>query len=70
MTTKLQEEPVITINGLMLTSAQAMTVRAAIENFALYLQPKNVLGDDAHAVLMRSGYLARIAEIRTHMVRK
>jgi hypothetical protein len=65
-----QEEPIITINGRTLTNAQAMTVRAAIEHFASYLQPKSVLGDDTHAVLMRSGYLARIAELRTLMVRK
>ena len=61
------EEPVITINGQMLTNAQAMTMRVAMENFALFLQPRNVLGDDTCAVLTRAGYIARIAEIRQVM---
>jgi hypothetical protein len=62
-----QEEPIITINGRTLTNAQVMTVRVAVESFASFLQEKSVLGDDTHAVLMRGGYLARIAEIRQAM---
>jgi hypothetical protein len=56
-------EPTITINGVTLTTAQTMTVRVAIESFAMDLQ-SGVLGKDAHGKAMTKGYLARIAEIR------
>ena len=48
------KEPHILINGYRLTDGQAMTIRVAIEYFALGLQE---IGDEV-------GYLDRIAEIR------
>lgn len=55
-------EPTITINGHVLTSAQSMTVRNAIESLAMDL--RGGLGDDDHGRAMTSGYLACINEIR------
>jgi len=53
----------ITINGVPLTNAQAMTVRVAIENFASDLR-EDGLGKDEVGVAICQGYLARIDEIR------
>ena len=58
-----QEEPIVIINGTALTEAQAITVRAAIENFDSDLK-ENDLGDDAHGVEMTKLYRDRISEIR------
>lgn len=58
-------EPQISIQGFLLTAAQAMTIRVAIENFAVSL--RDGLGDDAHGKAMTEGYLARIQEIRKLM---
>lgn len=58
-------EPAITINGRPLTEGQAMTMRVALENFAMDLTEG--LGDDEHGKLMTGLYRARIAEIRTFM---
>ncbi|OUX87962.1 MAG: hypothetical protein CBB95_07615 [Alteromonas sp. TMED35] len=59
-----KEEPIVIINGKALTEPQAMTVRAAIENFDADLK-KNGLGDDAHGVEMTKLYRDRISEIRS-----
>ena len=44
MNKKNIHEPCIMINGKMLTSGESMTIRVAIESFALTL--KDGLGDD------------------------
>jgi hypothetical protein len=49
-------EPEITINGVRLTTAQAMTVRVALGSFMFDLQGEG-LGDDDHGRAMRDGYL-------------
>jgi hypothetical protein len=59
MTTR---EPDITINGVSLTTAQAMTVRVAIESFAMSLDEG--LGDDDHGRAMVKNYRAAIDGIR------
>jgi len=56
-------EPSIEVNGVALTTAQAMTVRVAIESFASDLQGGG-LGDDEHGKAMTAAYRARIDEIR------
>ncbi len=61
-------EPIISVNGTLLTDAQAMTVRVAIENFASDLLGGS-LGDDEHGVKMTQGYMARIREIREAIFR-
>ena len=58
----MSEEPNITINGAKLTRAQAMTVRVAIETFAITLGEG--LGEDETGEAITANYLARIAEIR------
>jgi hypothetical protein len=59
---ELHQEPTITINGTLLNSAQATTVRVAIESLASDLV--SGLGDDEHGRLMTAAYKARIQEIR------
>ena len=59
-------EPRITVNGHVLTVAQAVTMRVALEGFAMSLDSEG-LGDDPHGVEMSRAYLERIAEIRQVM---
>lgn len=67
--TKELKEPEITINGAFLSQGQAMTVRIALENFAMSMGPQEALGADAHAKHMREAYLTRLEEIRKMMYR-
>jgi hypothetical protein len=55
-------EPNITINGYLLNSAQAMTVRVALQDMAMSLEA-NGLGDDEHGRQMARLYTERIREI-------
>ena len=55
-------EPAITINGHVLTTAQAMTIRVALGSFALTLQSDG-LGEDEVGKSICAGYLGRISEI-------
>lgn len=52
-----------TYTGHVLSDAQAMTVRCAVETFAVSLT-LNGLGDNKLGRDICAGYLARIAEIR------
>ena len=65
---RLLIEPAITINGIELTTAQAMTLRVAIGSFAMSLRAEG-LGDDEHGVRMAKAYLARASEIEALMAR-
>jgi hypothetical protein len=56
-------EPAITINGVALTTAQAMTVRVALGSFALSLQAADSLGEDEHGKAMTKGYNGALREI-------
>ena len=56
-------EPDITINGVRLTTAEAMTVRVALSAFAMDLKCEGSLGDDDHGHAMRDGYLAALRDI-------
>lgn len=60
------QEPPITINGYTLSTAEAMTVRVALNNFAIDLQADG-LGDDEHGKTMAAGYLAAIRSITALM---
>lgn len=62
------QEPVITINDVRLHTGQAMTVRVALEIFAIDLQD-NGCGDDEHGKRMTQHYLAAIQAIR-EMIRQ
>lgn len=56
-------EPLITIWGKELSIYQSMTIRVAIESFAIDLM-HNGLGDDDMGKKMVAGYMQRIEEIR------
>lgn len=56
-------EPDIVINGTALSFGQAMTVRVAIENFALFIS--GLSAEERTAVF--DNYMARINEIREYI---
>lgn len=58
----IYKEPEITVDGIELTDAQSMTLRVAINSFAMDLRHDG-LGDDAHGKRMTELYLERIKEI-------
>jgi hypothetical protein len=60
---KEAEEAEIIVNGQVLTSGQSMTLRVALEGFALNLKEEG-LGDDEHGKEMTKLYLDRVSEIR------
>ena len=59
---KKDEEPYITVNGVALDNRQAMTVRVALQSFAMDLDA-NGLGDDEHGKFMAKSYVERVREI-------
>lgn len=59
----IMKEADIEINGWQATPAMSMTIRAALESFAMDLST-NGLGEDDHGQAMKDTYLARIQEIR------
>ena len=63
-------EPIITINGVQLNTAQAMTVRVAVTNFTLDLRAPDALGEDETGVAIRNGYRARLDEILNLILKK
>ena len=65
----VNSEPNIIINGITLMEGQAMTVRVALETFALTLFHEG-LGQDRIGTDICRGYLARIEEIRSMMFRR
>lgn len=62
-------EPTITINGQQLTEGQAMTIRVALETFAIDISSHG-LGEDAHGQIMRENYARIIGEIRALIAKK
>lgn len=61
-------EAQITINGYLLRNSESMTIRCALENFAVDLQ-NNGMGDDDHGKTMTAAYLLNIDQIRKLIVR-
>lgn len=59
-------EPEISINGHSLTEGQAMTIRVAIQTFAINLQSDG-LGNDEMAKNICASYLANIDQINRLM---
>ena len=57
-------EPKIVINDHRISDGAAMTLRVALEHFAIFLSNPNCLGNDTHGYAMREGYTQRIYEIR------
>lgn len=64
--TNIRREPLIRVEGELLTDAQAMTLRVAMESFASSLYTDG-LGEDEHGKVMAVAYLNRIDEIRKIM---
>lgn len=62
----LPGEPKITINGRELTEAQAMTVRVAVQSYAMSLSSEG-LGEDETGKAIAKSYLARITEVNRFM---
>lgn len=60
------KETTIVINGVLLTDAQSMTVRVALESFAGDLVSDG-LGDDKIGKQITKAYLERISEVRSAM---
>jgi len=59
------EEPIKAVNGVRLTVGQAMTLRVALETFAMSLN--DGLGNDEHGKNMMAAYRARVIELRRIM---
>ncbi len=62
------DEPQIVINGVTLTTAQAMTMRCALEHLAAGLY-EDRLGGDRTGRAIAAGYMRAIEEIRRVMYR-
>jgi len=60
------KEPEIKINGFLLSSAEAMTVRVAVESLSMSLVHEG-LGEDEMGKKLTEGYLGSIRQIRTKM---
>jgi len=58
------EEPNIIINGRSLSQGASMTIRVAIEHFAIFLSQKDCLGNDETGRGIREGYIKQIGNIR------
>ena len=65
-TRPLTHEPFIKINGRQLSEAEAMTMRVALESFAISLA-EDGLGEDSHGKTMVRLYLKNIESIRRVM---
>lgn len=65
----LGSEPNIVINGCELTPSQAMTLRVAMESFAMDIAADG-LGDDYHGKVMSQAYLAHVSDIRKVMYKR
>lgn len=63
---KQMKESNIVINGMSLSTGQAMTVRIALEAFWIDLISDG-LGEDEHGKTMTQAYINRIREIREIM---
>jgi len=59
-------EPTITVNGVELSQAQAMTVRVALFSYAMELAD-GLLGDDEHGASLAKGYTTAIRQITALM---
>lgn len=57
-------EPKIIINGFIMGEGCAMTIRCAIDHFAIFLSDPHCLGDDEHGLKMRELYTMRVGDIR------
>ena len=59
----MPSEPRITVNGVPLTEAQAMTVRVALNHFSVDMDEPGALGGDEHGKAMSVLYRKRAGEV-------
>ena len=59
----MDKEPEITINGVRLAEAQAMTVRVALTSFEHEMIQPDALGKDEHGRRMADAYAERAREV-------
>jgi hypothetical protein len=64
------QEPRIVINGVELSNAAAMTVRVALESFALEMAQHDPLGADEVGRSIAAGYRKGIDEVRRSIFAK
>ncbi|MDR8102463.1 hypothetical protein KPB04_12065 [Burkholderia cenocepacia] len=62
-------EPTITINGDVLSPAQAAVVRIAIENLGVYLNNKPVLANSDLGPTLADAYRDRVKQLQRFMYR-
>ena len=61
------KEPEIIINGRKLSDGEVVTIRCAIEHFAIFLNSPECLGDDQHGLRIRELYVISLGNIRQAM---
>jgi hypothetical protein len=61
-------EPEIIINGMRLSSAQAMAVRVAVTSYHGEMSDPVALGDDDHGRAMTKAYRERLSEVLRQMI--
>lgn len=61
-------EAKVTVNGIELNGAHAMTIRVALDSFRSRMLAEG-LGDDEHGRFMATSYVARAAEVLELMMR-
>lgn len=62
-------EPMIVINGVTLSDAQAMSLRVAVGSLMQDMQDPTALGDDEHGRFMVGAYRLRMQQIEGLMLR-
>lgn len=63
-------EPIKTINGITLTLGQAMTLRVAMDFFAMEMSNPDALGEDETGRAIRVGYYECLRQIRELLYRR
>lgn len=59
----------VTVNGVALTTAEALTVRVALGSWHMVLtSDESALGDDEHGRVMRQNYLHHLGTVLRRMV--
>jgi len=63
-------EPNIIVNGVVLTDAQSMSLRVALNDFQISMASDSALGDDDTGEAIRKGYSDRLAEVAKIMLQR
>lgn len=63
-------EPIHSLNGVPLTEGQAMTLRVAMDFFAMEMANPDALGEDETGRAIRTGYYECLRQIRELLYRR